>query len=53
MRTIESTAAFRRDYKRTKLTPCHRDLEVVLPEIVNLLSEDKPLEEKGCFKKGT
>jgi mRNA-degrading endonuclease YafQ of YafQ-DinJ toxin-antitoxin module len=50
---MEWTAAFQRDYKRTKLTPRHRDLEAVLPEIVNFLSEDKPLEEKGCFKKGT
>jgi mRNA interferase YafQ len=43
MRTIEWTAAFRRDYKRTKSTPRHRDIETLLPQITQLLSEDRSL----------
>jgi mRNA interferase YafQ len=43
MRTIEWTAAFRRDYKRTKAAPRHRDIDALLPEIVGLLADDKPL----------
>ena len=46
MRTIEWTAAFRRDYKRTGATPRHRDIETLLPKIVSLLAEDRPLQEK-------
>jgi mRNA-degrading endonuclease YafQ of YafQ-DinJ toxin-antitoxin module len=46
MRTIEWTAAFRRDYKRTKATPRHKDIETLLPEIVGLMVDDKPLKEK-------
>ncbi|MGH9350636.1 MAG: type II toxin-antitoxin system RelE/ParE family toxin [Terriglobia bacterium] len=45
MRTIEWTPAFKRDYKRTKATPRHRDIEALLPEIVSRLADDKPLEE--------
>ena len=43
MRTIEWTTAFRRDYKRTKAAPRHRDVETLLPAVVTLLAEDKPL----------
>jgi mRNA interferase YafQ len=46
MRTIEWTAAFRRDYKRTKATPRHKDIEALLTEIVALMVDDKPLKEK-------
>ena len=46
MRTIEWTAAFRRDYKRTKATPRHKDIEALLTEIVARLVDDKPLKEK-------
>lgn len=46
MRTIEWTAAFRRDYKRARATPRHRDIETLLPQIVNLLANNKPLAEK-------
>jgi mRNA interferase YafQ len=46
MRTIEWTSAFRRDYKRTKATPQHKDIEALLPEIVGQLADDKPLKEK-------
>lgn len=46
MRTIERTGAFKRDYKRTKATPRHKDIETLLPEIVRLLAEDQPLQQK-------
>lgn len=46
MRTIEWTTAFRRDYKRTKSTPRHKDIESLLPQIVGLLAEDRPLQAK-------
>lgn len=46
MRKIEWTAAFKRDYKRTKSAPRHRDIEVLLPEIVSLLAEDQLLPER-------
>lgn len=35
-----------RDYKRTKTTPRHKDIETLLPEIVGLLAEDRPLKVK-------
>jgi mRNA interferase YafQ len=46
MRTIEWTASFRRDYKRIRATPRHKDIETLLPEIAGLLADDKPLHEK-------
>jgi mRNA interferase YafQ len=46
MRTIEWTSAFKRDYKRTKASPRHRDIEELLTEIVGRLAEDKVLPEK-------
>ncbi len=46
MRTIEWTTAFRRDYKRTKATPRHKDIETLLPEIVGLLAEDRTLPDR-------
>jgi mRNA interferase YafQ len=46
MRTIERTAAFRRDYKRTRATPRHRDIEALLPQIADLLAANRPLAEK-------
>jgi mRNA interferase YafQ len=46
MRTIEWTSAFRRDYKRTKGTPRHKDIETLLPAIVGLLAEDQPLQAR-------
>jgi mRNA interferase YafQ len=46
MRTIEWTSVFRRDYKRTKATPRHKDIEALLPEIVGLLADDQPLHDK-------
>jgi mRNA interferase YafQ len=46
MRTIEWTAAFRRDYKRTTATPRHRDIENLLPQITDLLVANRSLAEK-------
>ena len=46
MRTIEWTNAFRRDYRRIRSTPRHRDIETLLPDIVTLLAENQPLSAK-------
>ena len=46
MRAIEWTTAFKRDYKRTKATPRHKDIESLLPEIVELLVHDQPLQQR-------
>jgi mRNA interferase YafQ len=46
MRTIEWTSAFKRDYKRIKTTPRHKEIESLLPSVVNLLANDLPLPEK-------
>ncbi len=46
MRTIERTSAFKKDYKRTKATPRHKNIETLLEEIVSLLAQDHALPEK-------
>ena len=46
MRTIEWTSAFKRDYKRVKATPRHKEIEMQLDEVAGLLAEDKPLPER-------
>ena len=46
MRTIERTSAFKKDYKRVKATPRHRDIESLLAEILRLLADDHSLAEK-------
>lgn len=46
MRTIEWTAAFKRDYKRTRATPRHKDIETVLTEIASQLADGRPIPEK-------
>ena len=43
MRTIEWTAAFKRDYKRVKSTPRNKDIETLLAGIAGLLADDQPL----------
>jgi mRNA interferase YafQ len=43
MRRIERTSAFRRDFKREQRGQHRRDLEALIPLIVTLLAEDKPL----------
>ena len=47
MRTIERTNAFKRDYKRVKAMPKHRDIDALLPDVVKLLTEDRPLPPKN------
>jgi mRNA interferase YafQ len=46
MRTIEWTSAFKRDYKRIRVAPRHRDVETLLSEIAGQLADDRPLKEK-------
>lgn len=46
MRTIEWTSAFKRDYKRTKASPRHKDVEILLAETIDYLAEDRSLPEK-------
>ena len=43
MRRIEHTRAFKRDFKRVRSTPKHRDIEERLSSIVPLLAADAPL----------
>lgn len=43
MRRIERTKAFKRDYKRVKSTSRHKDIDIILPEILRLLAEDVSL----------
>ena len=43
MRTIERSSAFKRDYKRVKATPRHRNVDTLLTEVLQLLLDDQPL----------
>lgn len=43
MRRIERTNTFKRDYKRVKATPKHRDIDLRLSEVLKLLAADIPL----------
>ena len=43
MRTIERSNAFKRDYRRIKASPRHRNLDEWLTTILELLAEDEPL----------
>lgn len=43
MRRIEPTTAFRRDFKRVKAQPRHRDVDTALASILDLLAADQPL----------
>lgn len=47
MRRIEPTNAFKRDYRRVKATPRHRDVEPLLTEVLEMLAEDIPLPRKN------
>ena len=40
MRRIEITTAFKRDYRRVRASPRHRDIEVLLTRILDLLVAD-------------
>ena len=46
MRRIERTGSFKRDFKRIRATPRHRDIVGLLPEVVELLVTDSPLPER-------
>jgi mRNA interferase YafQ len=46
MRRIERTTAFKRDYKRVRATSKHRDIETLLPQILDLLTSDKRLPDR-------
>ena len=46
MRTTEWTSAFKRDYKRVRAAPRHKDIETLLPQIANILADDRTLPEK-------
>ena len=48
MRTLEHTGAFKRDFKRAKATPRHRDVESVLVPVLQLLRTDQPLPPRLC-----
>jgi mRNA interferase YafQ len=43
MRTIKYTSRFKRDYRREQLGKHNKKLDALLPAIINLLVEDKPL----------
>jgi mRNA interferase YafQ len=43
MRAIERTSAFKKDYKRAKATPRHKNIEAILEEVVGLLFSDREL----------
>lgn len=46
MRRIEPTNAFKRDYRKVNTSPKHRDLEILLPQVLNFLVTDTPLPER-------
>lgn len=48
MRTIEYTGAFKRDFKRVKLQPRHRDVEAVMVPVLQLLATDQGLPPRLC-----
>jgi mRNA interferase YafQ len=43
MRTIDRSTAFKRDYKRVKATPKHKDFEPLLTAILSALLADQAL----------
>lgn len=47
MRKIEQASVFKRDYKRVKATPRHKDCEPLLTTIVTALLNDNPLPVKN------
>lgn len=46
MRTIERQVAFRRDYKREKLSGRYKDFEQMIIDSLTLLATDLPLPER-------
>jgi mRNA interferase YafQ len=47
MRRIDRPAQFKRDYRRVKSTPRHRNIDPLLFEILELLANDQPLPDKN------
>jgi mRNA interferase YafQ len=47
VKTIERSTAFKRDYKRVKVIPRHRNIATLLPKILALLLNDQPLPEQN------
>ena len=45
MRKIERTGSFKRDFKRVKATPRHRDVEAILIPVLQLLMVDQPFSD--------
>jgi mRNA interferase YafQ len=43
MRRIETTGVFKKDFRRVKASPRHRDIDNLLAPIVQLLAMDAPL----------
>jgi mRNA interferase YafQ len=48
MRTIERTSAFKRDFKRVKTQPRHRDVDAVLVPVLQLLATDQAPPARLC-----
>jgi len=46
MRTIERQAAFRRDFKREKLSGRYKNLDNIMIDILTLLNTDSPLPKR-------
>lgn len=46
MRTIERQAAFRRDFKREKLSGRYKNFDKIIIDILTLLATDSPLPER-------
>ncbi|MGA7521892.1 MAG: type II toxin-antitoxin system YafQ family toxin [Acidobacteriaceae bacterium] len=46
MRTIEWTSAFKRDYKRIRMNPRHRDIGTLLPAITEPLANDRAVQDR-------
>lgn len=45
MRTLELSGAFKKDFKRIKATPRHKNVRGLFENIVSLLAHDQPLPE--------
>lgn len=43
MRTIEYATAFKKDFKRVKASPRHKDVEALLKDVLQRLVTDEPL----------
>jgi mRNA interferase YafQ len=48
MRRIERTGSFKRDFKRVKASPKHRDIEAILVPVLQLLMADQTLPQRLC-----